>query len=619
MNETLLNTLLWVGIPLLVVVFSTLFFQPILRLFGIIFIAENENGIVNKKFVLFGSNKTLPNGSLIATKGEAGWQVDMLAPGIHFFFWPWQYEIKRQEVIEIKETQLGLVKAKDGAPLTLGRVLGKVVGCNNFQDARAFLNSGGQRGPQLAVIPPSTYRINTELFEVIGARVTEIDDQHTGIVTTMDGTPLMTNHIAGPTIAGHEQFQDAQAFITNGGNKGLQEQVLLAGRYYINPWFATIEQKELSLVDIANVGVIVSYVGEAGKDLSGDTFKHGNLVADGCKGVWQKPLDPGKYPINPFTHKIESVSTANIVLNWATGKTEAHRLDAGLSTIKLRSKDGFAFNLDVSQIIHIPHQDAPKVIARFGTVQNLVTQVLEPTIGNYFRNAAQNSDVIEFLQNRTARQNEAKVAIAAALNEYNVEAVDTLIGDINPPEALMKTLTDRKQAEQEKTTFETQQIAQETRKALEQAKAIADTQPEVVKAERLRDIAEFQKTASITEAQGRAESRKIAANAEAEAIKVEGNAKAEVTMSIGKAEADVIELKIKSMQSDNYASIEVAKELAKSRVPIVPSIVMGGNDSNGGSSAISMLSYMIARKLQDDLGGDVDVKPPTPPTLTAVA
>jgi uncharacterized membrane protein YqiK len=41
----------------------------------------------------------------------------------------------------------------------------------------------------------------------------------------------------------------------------------------------------------------------------------------------------------------------------------------------------------VSQIIHIPRNDAPKVIARFGTMANLVTQVLEPTIGNYFRNA----------------------------------------------------------------------------------------------------------------------------------------------------------------------------------------------------------------------------------------
>ena len=79
--------------------------------------------------------------------------------------------------------------------------------------------------------------------------------------------------------------------------------------------------------------------------------------------------------------------TANVVINWATGKSEAHRLDQNLSTITVRSSDGFTFNLDVSQIIHIPRYDAPKVIARFGSVANLVTQVLAPTIGNYFRSA----------------------------------------------------------------------------------------------------------------------------------------------------------------------------------------------------------------------------------------
>ena len=79
------------------------------------------------------------------------------------------------------------------------------------------------------------------------------------------------------------------------------------------------------------------------------------------------------------------------------------------------------------------------MIARFGNVANLVTQVLEPTIGNYFRNT-QGSDVIDFLRQRKERQEDAKMRISAALTEYNMVAVDTLIGDITPPEALMAGL-----------------------------------------------------------------------------------------------------------------------------------------------------------------------------------
>jgi uncharacterized membrane protein YqiK len=99
-------------------------------------------------------------------------------------------------------------------------------------------------------------------------------------------------------------------------------------------------------------------------------------------------------------------------------------------------KTGFPFNLDVAQIIHIPATEAPKVIARFGSMGNLVSQVLEPTIGNYFRNSAQDSDVISFLSTRKERQSSAKEHIKAVLDDYNVNAVDTLIGDIVPPEAL---------------------------------------------------------------------------------------------------------------------------------------------------------------------------------------
>ena len=192
-------------------------------------------------------------------------------------------------------------------------------------------------------------------------------------------------------------------------------------------------------VPIGNVGVVISYIGEDGEDMSGASFKHGNIVSRGKRGVWMEPLGPGKYPINRYTMKVELVPTTNLVLNWANARSEAHALDKNLSTITVRSKDGFPFNLDVAQIIHVPANEAPKVIARFGSMTNLVSQVLEPTIGNYFRNSAQDSDVISFLTTRKERQESARAHIRAVLEEYNVNAVDTLIGDIVPPEALMKT------------------------------------------------------------------------------------------------------------------------------------------------------------------------------------
>jgi uncharacterized membrane protein YqiK len=570
----------------------------VLRIFGAIVVPEDSLGVVNKKWALFGKNRALPVGAIIALNGEAGLQADTLAPGVHFGLWPWQFKVTLQKFITVDKSMIGVVEARDGKPLSGGRVLARTVKCNAFQDARAFLQNGGERGPQISVIPPGTYRINPALFSVAPAPMLEIEDNMVGVVTTKDGQPLPTGEIAGKEVPGHNLYQDAEAFITSGGFKGLQEQVILAGRYFINPRFATVDTKPMTDVPIANVGVVIAYVGDPGEDLTGDSFKHGNLVKRGQKGVWIDPLDPGKYPINPYTNKVECVPTANVVLNWATGKTEAHMLDKNLSTITVRSSDGFTFNLDVSQIIHIPRNDAPKVIARFGSMTNLVTQVLEPTIGNYFRNAAQSSDVIDFLKNRSQRQKEAKEAISAGLVDYNVNAVDTLIGDITPPPELMKTLTDRKLAEQSKITFENQKLAEETRKDLEQAKAMADTQHRVVDSERNVTIADFAAQAVVKAAEGEAKSKTINAQADAQVITAVGAAQAGKTRAVGEAEADVIKQKIASMESANYAAVQIADSLASHGIKLVPDILVNGGGGSGSGSGSTLVDVLVANLIQ---------------------
>ncbi|WP_404425027.1 SPFH domain-containing protein [Nibricoccus sp. IMCC34717] len=589
-----MTSLITASIIAAAVVLLLLSYKLVLRLLGIVIVPNNGVGIVTKKFGLSGSQSRLPDGRIIALNGEAGVQADTLAPGLHCWFWPWQFSIAIVPFVTIEDGTIGVVESRDGVPLADGRVLARRVECDSYQNARAFLQNGGQRGPQIAIIPPGTYRINTALFQVASHPVLEVNENRVGIVTTQDGTPLPAGEIAGRTVSGHNGFQDGESFIANGGFKGLQEQVLLAGRYFINPAFATVETVDMTEVPIAHAGVVIAYVGEAGTDVTGAAFKHGNLVEKGKKGVWVEPLDPGRYAINPRTHRVENVPTANVVLNWATGKTEAHRLDEKLSTITVRSSDGFRFNLDVSQIIHIPRNDAPKVIARFGSMVNLVTQVLEPTIGNYFRNAAQSSDVIEFLKSRSTRQADAKAQIAAALEQYNVGAVDTLIGDIVPPDELMKTLTDRKIAEQERVTYETQRLAEVVRKELQQARAVADTQAKVVDSERGVSIAEFAAQAAIRKAEGEARAKTAIAEADASVIKMVGSAEAEKTEKIGLAEAAVIKQKVDATNAESFVAVEVARALAASGQKLVPDILAGS-----GSGSSTLVEMLMAGMIKD--------------------
>lgn len=613
----------WVLIPILLVVLA----KPILRvLFGAVIVPENRIGLVTKRFALSGHNKSLPDGRILATKGEAGIQARALAPGLYWGMFPWQFAVEMKEFTVIPPGKIGLVLANDGNELPRGHILARQVECDNFQDAVSFLENGGQKGRQTRVLTSGTYRINTMAFSVVMHDITVINENRIGIITALDGLPIKQGQIAGEHVEGHNNFQDVDAFLEKGGNRGLQPQVILAGSYFLNPWGFTVEEIPMTDVPIGHVGVVISYIGEDGKDLSGEQFRHGNIVSRGFRGVWMEPLGPGKYPINTYTMRVELVPTTNLVLNWANARSEAHNLDKNLSTITVRSKDGFPFNLDVAQIIHVPANEAPKVIARFGSMTNLVSQVLEPTIGNYFRNSAQDSDVISFLSTRKERQASAKEHIREVLEEYNVNAVDTLIGDIVPPEALMKTLTDRKIAQEEEKTFETQRMAQEKRQGKEKETAIADMQREIVHAQQSVEIAQRTADATVKKAEGdasslklsvqaEAEATKMRANAEAEATKLRAGAEAEATKAKGGAQAEIVklnataeaerisktglaeaekiravgestakafELAVTAMGGDNFTRLKIAEEIAKGKVRIIPDLIINGTEGTEG-------------------------------------
>src|SRR6184192_2148460 len=557
---------------------------------GAVLIQERQVGIVVKRF----GRRGLAPGRLIALGGEAGYQADTLAPGLHFGYWRWQYRIIKEPVTVVPQGEIALVLAADGAAIPAERILGKIVDCDNFQDARKFLLNGGEKGRQLGIITAGTYRINKALFNVItsvtahehgmgaGQLVLQrVEPDMVGIVTTLDGKSIEAGEIAGTTILGHENFQNAQAFLDGGGRRGLQEQILLSGTWNLNPWFVQVEQVPMVHIPIGHVGVVISFVGQAHVDVSGLEFRHGDLVNQGHKGVWVTPLYPGKHPLNTRVMKVELVPTTNIVLNWAT-RTEAHHYDEKLSSITVRSKDGFEFNLDVAQIIHVGALDAPKVISRVGSMQNLVDHVLQPIVGNYFRNSAQDYTVLDFLGARSHRQVEASEHIRAAIGAYDVQAIDTLIGDINPPAQLMQTQTERKIAEEQRKTYEVQETAQKQRQQLVRQTSLADIQHQVVGAEQGVMIAELQANAQVKQATGEAEATRLHAHGEAEAIRATGSAKAEAYRA-----------GVESLGSQGYTVMQLMQIVGERNVRIVPDVAVSG--ANGSTGLVDGLLGLMLR------------------------
>ena len=196
------------------------------------------------------------------------------------------------------------------------------------------------------------------------------------------------------------------------------------------------------------------------------------------------------------------------------------------------------------------------------------------------------------------------------LDQYNVNGVDTLIGDIAPPDSLMKTLTDRKLAEEQKITYDTQRMAQETRQTLEKQTAIADMQKQIVEADQGVGIAERIANAAVKKAEGdaasvklnaaaEAERTKLIAAAEAQRITVTGNAEAEKILAIGKANAESYELQVKAMGGDNFTRTKIAETIGREKVKVILDILITGVNGEASSGPIASL---LGLKLMEEIG-----------------
>ena len=235
----------------------------------------------------------------------------------------------------------------------------------------------------------------------------------------------------------HNNYQDFQAFLDAGGKIGLQHDPLLYGAYLLNPFLVRVEMVPMLVVNQGEVAVMKAYVGLPTLDTSGAEFKFGSIVRPGHRGIWQEPLRTGKYPINPRVYAAEIVPTSILTLNWANAVSTAHNLDAHLSPIEAKSREGFVFRIDLQVQIHVPDTRAPKVISMVGTMQNLVNEVLQAAVGNHFRNTLQSLEAVRFIETRAQVQESAFEAITAYLDAYDVETRGVYIQDVEFPEELV--------------------------------------------------------------------------------------------------------------------------------------------------------------------------------------
>ena len=631
--EAMLPIFLWV-LGGLVVAYLIIFV-----ILGLRIIASNEVAVVEKWWSLKGSLKD----SIIALNGEAGYEPNVLRGGMHFRT-VLMYKIHKYPLITIPQGQIAYIFARDGEPLNPIQTLGKVVKeANNFQDVKGFLQNGGQRGPQRGILREGTYAINLAQFIIItptDIRTIGIGNSHEkqalasmqatldardafrpivimgnsgkesdlmGIVTIHDGKSLSDGEIIAPDMGpDHSSFQDPEKFLLLGGKRGKQLQVLTDGTYYINRLFATIELRPKTVVPIGFVGVVVSFFGETGVDTTGSDYRHGELVGQGCKGVLEKPLMPGKYAFNTDAGKVVLVPTTNIILKWNKTEWGDHKYDENLTEVDIITKDAFEPSLPLSVVMHIDYKQAPWVIQRFGDISMLVNQSLDPLVSAYFKDVAQTKTLIELIQERSDIREKAVTEMRDKFQKYNLQLEEVLIGTPKTVsgdtqiENILTQLRERQIAEEKKVTYQKQQSAAESEKSLREAQAVAEQQSSLTKSKIQIEIEGNSGAALAKKAEQEANQIVFIAKANAEKVKLEGDAEASKESSIGLAKAQAIDAQVKAYGGAEYRVIqEIADKLTdaikNSHVDLVPETIvnMGANQEGGNGTILDSLLKLI--------------------------
>ncbi len=609
---------------------------------GIRYIPNNRVGILEKRFATKGGVKA---DSFIALNKEAGYQPNVLRGGLTWLM-PIQFKVHLVPLVTIPQGQIGYVFARDGIPMTPTQALGRVVPeSKTFQDVEAFLKNGGQRGPQREILREGTYALNlvqfvvfTEdgiyylpiskeeeaIFRRIALQIRERDgfkpivikgtDDKVGIVTVHDGPALEQDEIIAQAVGTdpndpetyHNNFQDPEKFLRAGGRRGRQLQVIVEGTYYINRLFATVELINKTTVDVGYVGVVVSFVGERATDLSGEDYKHGEMVQRGAKGVWSEPLMPGKYAFNTYAGTVIMVPTTNIILKWNKDEVGAHRYDENLAAVELITKDAFEPLLPLSVVMHIDYRKAPLVIQRFGDIKRLVDQTLDPMVAAYFKNIGQTRTLIQLIQERSQIQQQSSQEMKERFGHYNLELEEVLIGTPSSStndrkiEEILAQLRDRQIAIEQIETYSRKQAAAAKERELRQAEAIAKQQTA---------LTESEISIAVQSNEGKAAYQRSLQ--EAAKIKTLAEAEAERDARIGIARAITIEEQVRAYGGPQFQVLQQALErfsqaIEKSGVDIVPRMVVtGGGKGEGGGEGFNAFQSLMMMLLSEKLGANV--------------
>jgi len=295
-----------------------------------------------------------------------------------------------------------------------------------------------------------------------------------------------------------EDLPEGHFVATTDREKGIIPGELTPGRYPINAKVidnsndrVVFDRRKADFAEIVElhepVTIPAGYKGVV-TNLSGPLPEVPNqlLVAEGQRGVQERPLDEGTYYLNPYMYRIELVDCRSQRFNLSES-----------SDMGFPSKDGFWVSLDGIIEFRVKPEMAAHVYVLYNELDNdkdrvhaldeeLIKKVIMPNTRSFCRLRGSNASGRDFISGdtRSAFQAEFQEAIRKTCEAQGIEIIQALITRINPPQAIAGPVRDREVANQQMKQYQQEKLQQEQEAKLATEKAMVDQKKRMVAAER---------------------------------------------------------------------------------------------------------------------------------------
>ncbi|CAK0751660.1 putative Band 7 protein [Gammaproteobacteria bacterium] len=453
-------------------------------------------------------------GQILAEPGQKGIQEFVLGEGRYFrnpIFYDWEI----LPVTLIPPGKVAIITSKIGSDLPSGE----------------FLANRGQKGIWRNVLGSGKYRLNPYGYNVELIDALSIPIGYVGVVTGLSGKQAVAGEFAGP------------------GEKGVREDVLHPGLYYVNP-------KALQ-VDVLEIGVNqVSLVGKKGGEvITKDRISSQNAAIGGLQdkvlaeqhrmrslyfaqrdAQVAPPTPPPKVQVSPELESDSFSSSsrgeeraaapmAKMVRKSLRSDTSVEAILSLDQMVEFPSRDGFEISLDMTVEFELLPEHIAWVYRGYGDLPAVVDKIIMPQILSVSRLKGSAYHAKDFIvgEGREKFQKDLTEALAHVLIGKHILVHNALIRQVNAPLQILDPIQQSSIAvEQNLTNAEKQntarkqadlntelslidqageRVAQETERMKAEIKADQEKQVAQTKAESLRRVSEIEKETALLRAE----------------------------------------------------------------------------------------------------------------------